>query len=352
MRVVLPQSIFETAGVYELDGLLRVLVERAHTLIVNPPWEAGDGGCLDLWLGKREREYRWRWQFALQAGSEESVGQTRGTLEVNVIADGNSQWSELSLSLKDATDLLGVPLCLYLENEHSDWSFLKRIANENRRKRLIEAQKDRRVVIRHGGGNTQMEATLTELHLRRRAEDGATCRQAWIDTWRHWVLFDRDAGSEDATKMHPNAKALNTVCERLNVPHHPTGRRTIENYLPEAALRSWADSSRPEHKGRHRQRVHAFLSEDFGSQRRACLHMKDGLKKGLDDDNERLPPPFAELTLSSPPASLLRDGFGDRIADHYSNRSIPDQVFHDVFDQDPEAEAFREQIFTSLFGRL
>lgn len=350
MRVVLPQQLFETAGLFELDGLLHVLVEREHSLQVAPPWVPGDLGSLDRWLKRREREYRDLWRVVLESDLQDNARQPTCTLEVQVITSGESHWPELRLSLADAAELLGAPLRLFLEDKSSDRSFLWRVADPRQRIELDRAEREKRLLVEHGGGNTRMKKSIEELHLRRRATDSTTNRPAWIESWRLWVLFDRDAARGDATSMHEHASALRAACERLRIPHHSTGRRTIENYLPVSALHRWADLGPRTDRSRRRRRVAAYCSDTFGRQRQDCLHMKEGLKKDLVD--ERLPPPFEGLDLSIPPWSELRDGFGSDIADAFEDNSIPDRAFQEVFERDVEARELRARIFTSLFGRL
>ena len=199
-----------------------------------------------------------------------------------------------------------------------------------------------------------MRAALERLRASRREPQPDQHRLAWVESYRLWVLFDKDAFKhhkdaiqDDATTESSESKALRKECEKLDVPHHQTGRRSIENYLPDEALRRWVNQGFGRELTKRRARCRAFC-DAFGPQHRAAFPMKAGLQKDRRDGH--LPPPFRDLVPAV--AEVLEHGFGDDIAESFDVSELSDSAFQRVFEHDPDARDWRKKLFSTLFGRL
>lgn len=360
MRVVVPQELFEAGRlkITELDDLMREAVRKEHTLLLDPAWNASADEPVNHWLRSREAVYRDAWRGILDVGVDEGNGIIRGALQIRVSSGGTSRWDRQELTVSDAVELMRTPLQLYLEHDHADYEFLLRIASSphGRREGLKAARSAARMQVKNGGGNTSMKSHIARVAAATKdGTDPDRLRHAWIEVHRLWVMFDKDANRGDAkgrvgdaTIESDESKALREAGENLGLPMVQTCRRSIENYLPEAALRRWADQAGESERAARALRVESLFSAAFGELRRAAISMKEGLAK--DRQGGVLPHPFQDLDEGI--AGALEQGFSKNIAKYYQSEQLPDAAFHQVFESDPVAGEWREALFSSLFGRL
>ncbi len=206
-----------------------------------------------------------------------------------------SDWPAARLSLDDAIRLLRTPLELLLENERSDWSFLRRLADHGQRAQLDEALARGALQVRQGGGIAEVKKSVDALFAT--GGSPAMVRARRVRRLRTWVMFDRDAEARDPgkpTDVRRPSSASNQLlgaCRRREATDpwgmgwHRLPRRSIESYLPASALR---------------QHVRA------GSQSAAFVAALDGLR-------QRAPDVAASIDLKSGLIKDLKKPVKDRV---------------------------------------
>lgn len=376
MIVTLDQRLFESGESARLDVMRFVLaaLNGHHVLLMDPEWDPEDNGqpvhrCLD---GMPEIIID-----AVHKKLEESLdaATTMGAsvLRIRVEPTARSQWAVGVLSREDALRLMQTPLWLVLENGRNDFQFLRRILDRRDRDELDKHVNEGRVEVPPGGGTGELKIFLENLATLPDAPFEPGAITSWIRRLRSWVMFDRDAHPDDRSKPSETSEALRGLCARMSRPRpfpgHQLGRRTIENYLPFEALRTWAESGSGKERARRRRRVEAFASGDFGAQRRACFDMKGGFVKDVgsatrDDlkrrkrdqrerwlEEEELPAVFQGLR-NTEFRNRLNHGFGANIASLYGDKGIDDPCFWRVFEEDAAAQEWRNALVESLWAVL
>lgn len=214
------------------------------------------------------------------------------SVRLAVVADlpaGADQSS--SVTLNDALRICRTPFAIVVENAVNDRKFLLAVASPEARSRLFALEREASIEFKNGGGIGTMRQTLEhdlgsqpDLHF------------------RSWVLFDSDAASPGIPSN--DSELVRELCVKYRVPFHQLRRRSIENYIPPNALRTWVFATP---KRRHKvplfrafcglsdvQKHHYHLKRGFQGQAPA-----GGLYSSLSPDDRR----------------SLDSGFGNAIAE-------------------------------------
>jgi hypothetical protein len=379
MIFTLDQRLFQEGVLSQVRGLRFVLAadERRHVLLTDPPWDPEDNGQpVQRWLASLSGEVQDAVEKTLERGLDEVANMGASIARVFVEQIKQSQWEDGVLSPEDALRLMQTPLWLVLENGRNDLQFLRRVLEKKERDVLDEHLAAGRVEVPLGGGTGELKIFLENLATLPAAPSISQETTSWVRRLRSWVMFDRDARSDDPRLPSEPSETLREQCAAMTRPRpfpgHQLGRRTIENYLPFEALRAWAGAGDGAERTLRRQRVEAFESGDFGEHRRACFAMKDGLMKDVaqgvrDEFKQRRirlrklkPRSMPEAKLPATPQRKLKarerwldesdlpeifqglknpelrrrlnHGFGPKIAELYSSK-VDDIWFHRVFDE-------------------
>ncbi len=397
MIIILDQQLF-SPGVLELVRGLQFVMsaeDRRHALLMDPEWDAEDDNQpINVWSAKLPPPIGDAVRKCLERGLDEAANLRQTIMKIRVSEKRQSQWEDGVLSPLHALRLMQTPLWLVLENGRNDLQFLRRILDRKDRDELEEHLAEGRVEVPIGGGTGEIKMFLDR--LTKLSGKGSSSREisGWIRRLRSWVMFDRDADPKDPRLPSPQSQSLRSLCASMTrpspFPGRQLGRRTIENYLPFEALRLWAESVAKD-KAERRKRVDAFVSPDFGDDRRACFAMKDGLRKDVTKavredlsrrgskqvklkiagrwrtekelashfkrrarmrerwlEDEDLPAVFRGL--SGEARRRLTHGFGDEIAQLYGDTETDDAWFLRVFKEDPAATKWREELMESLLA--
>lgn len=288
-----------------------------------------------------------------------------GPLRVRVERRTASDWPALRLSLADAVAILREPLRLVLENGRNDLGFVKYLSDAGTRellRRLEDAPAGGLIVAVSGGtgevkewlqGHAEADA-LSDVQLRR--------------LWKTWVMFDMDAGRDDAAAPSEAIEEIMGLCETIAEKHGvPLSwvclqRREIESYIPDQGLPNRAA----------RRRIKAARAA-VDQQRWAWAYdMKRGLvgdlldsvgeerRRELKRNNPALVPRPGELkrpfdALDDEVRSDLARGFGKKVLNGPLNEPEPpawlDQL-GDEYDRGPVHQLPRASLIQSLLDRV
>lgn len=357
----IPDRSLDTLGIVALADRMGHVI--GTTLVAAAEWTKGLGEPLAHAIA-----------VLLDTHRERLPGLSAETLRVMVHA-GDTDWRSGRLSLDDAWLMLCTPLELLVENERSDWEFIRRLAPQVLRGQLDAAVARGALRPRQGGGITELKKSVDALFMS--VGHSGLDRQRRIRRLRTWVLFDRDASPEDLTQ--PGAHADETVASCMQVMEDDPwplawkrlGRRHIESYLPDEALRHWARG-----KGSAADaRVDALmkLRRDHPTAS-ACLNLKGGLAKDLAKNvkntlRERhqnaetgvrreaeaeIPVECWIAPFDRVPSELradLLEGFGPVAYLFVSTPEALDPLFADEFDRDDGPGAARDLV-NSIIERL
>jgi len=366
MRVLIDAAFFSGP---EAEGLaflhLFALARDGRHVLLTLPTFAGDGppDVLD-WLASLSEGCSRQVGQVLEQGVRTATGLPAEAVGIRLVAGTSSDWPAGRLCLPDALRLLQTPLGVMVENRRADWRFLLALAPPVQRNQLEQALDRGWLEILHAGGLGEMKAWLEELleHPFRSVSNAARLM-------RLWVMFDRDADPADRSQPSRESIAMKTLCESAPeqpwpLGHYRLGRRAIENYLSEEALRDW-QSAKSGREGAERQQVVDSLCRLRRDQPEAArgYHMKKGLLADLLSDEAkkevregRRPIGDADLDplfhgLSDTDRDALKNGFAKHIAAYLENSSEVD--FRGEFERDlAPGEPDRETILNTLFARL
>lgn len=257
MQITLDGSLFDQPSDEEglkLAELLLVAVrdEIPHIVRTDPIYEpANNRGALHAWLESRPAHENRAFRSVLARSllnargprNEATIdGQTPprfglpGRLSVRAERGVTSDWRARRLTLADTVNLLHEPLHLILENGRTDRTvvlFLADATNRDVLRKLIDAPGR---IHPHGGGSGEIKHWLEGLLA------GEPTPVQWRRMLRTWVLFDRDAGDEDALAPSRSAAQIVELCQKVVAKFGPgltwtcLGRREIESYVPDKAL--------------------------------------------------------------------------------------------------------------------
>lgn len=392
MRLILHRDLFdlhdqnEAVALANLFSTIATHQAPSPALMTDPLWNPEtDNGPIDAWLAQRPGMEASAFRQALATGllvnTQRSSGtglsaegnlphwHIEGSLTIHVERRFTSDWKNQRLTLTDAADLVREPLHLLLENSRNDLTFLKHLAGPTDGQTFLDLEAESRRLEVFGGGCGEIQKWLEELKTQ---ETATQISSAWRKLLRTWVMFDRDAGDQDA--LQPSTHALKLL-ELLKGLHDDRGmgpswvcleRREIESYVPDEGLRQAAGQQ---------QKVFAEKVIDWrGDPDRTpwawALDLKNGLRGDLradlakqtrEDINENrialaasmLKSPFN--TLGSEDVRLLERGFGKRrLRDGMGQNPQPEWVnaIPAEYDRGPSGQAPRLELIQSLFDRV
>ncbi len=272
MRVVLTSSALECEGNLSLLSRILGFVEDGwHDVLV----AEGARASWDRWI-KRVGELGPIYRDAEQK-SQKRQATLFSAAEV-VIEEKPSRRG--AMTLLEALRFLEQPFEIWVEDATSDKEFLDSVVPSAWREQWRILHERRALVFKHLGGVTHVERRL-------RADIGSVS-----DRRRCFIVIDSDSpypwSSPDELPKNTQ-KALNAAREH-NVGVYPLRRRMAENYLPIAALCSWASELSVHAKGERVRHIEAF--ERLSKERRHHHHLKVGIKNSEEDfyKDEKLAP--------------------------------------------------------------
>jgi hypothetical protein len=281
MRLDVDDVVFTHADTPGLLTLFTLALVGRHRILVE-----ADGEGFRAWL---ERADDWSKEVCREAIniSERSEATEPAKHHVRVIA-GDSKWHNTPplLGLTDALDLVQRPYRLLVEGS-DDQAFLLAMTTQYERQFLETRLNSDWLEIETCCGIQGVAARAT-LHSTHR------CR-----SWRCSALFDSDATSAG----HPSPQSQSAVAAcGATIHHQQLLRRSIENYLPMAALQRWSRAVRGREGRRRRRVIRAFGR--LGEEQRAHYHLKRGLTS--------FEPP--SKAIGARDRAILAKGFGGAIS--------------------------------------
>lgn len=178
---------------------------------------------------------------------------------------GTSDVATLRLDPASAVYYLNQPLLLIVENEFTDGLFLKTVLNVLGSPALQDYVNHGDWIRIDGSGGI---GELPKFVRQKRSE--ADQRQLPL---RCFVMFDQDGC--DSQTLDKHVRLIKEACDTHAVPYHLLRKRTIENYIPDAAL---------EAGGYGREKVAAL--KRLTREQRDCFKLKRGLQ-GLQKPQEK-----------------------------------------------------------------
>lgn len=296
MRVLLRPDVFTSSFLIELYVLLWLGSVGRHRVIPDPLDQPEHA----VWLGKLDEQTRRLWTDMVDGSLQREILEP-AHWEVVVTTTNYAAWAlpTPSLPIGVAVDMLLQPYRILLENNINDRAFLLALCGQEERRALLDAEQRAWLVFEMGGGSTIVP----------RVED---IRRSEAMRRMVSVLIDSDAmrpkkederpedveGSQAYQVRRAAGDALTGVHIRV------LRRRSIENYLPAAALRRWA-------RGHDERRRRIEALERLTEPQRHYYNMKSGFD-GDTKNAERAGSLYQEL----PPRvrERLRQGFGYDIA--------------------------------------
>lgn len=387
MRLIVDHALFAPNSTEEADALISLFSTIARhlpyqILLTNPVWDfERDNGHIDAWLtmrGSYEAEALRRTltnslQYfaqshemqALSAPGEQPHWHIERTLTIHVERRAESDWKQRRLTVTDAADLVREPLHIFLENGRNDFGFLGFLAGptEGQVLREIDSQPSR--VKTYGGGCGEILKHLEPFC-------GASLTPpVWRKLLRTWVMFDQDAGNQNA--LEPS-DAATRLLKRLNQIRKSSGgglswvcldRREIESFVPDDGLRATANDSQREFA----EKVISWRSTAEFAPWAWKLDLKKGLRGDLRGDLEQklrqelrdpkiaLSPQLLKAPFDSLPSDevrVLQSGYGDLLSKLLGDKSPPPWVHKipDEYDRGRKEQAPRLELIKSLFDRM
>lgn len=272
MIVAIEREIWEEAGVDAL-AVVSVLASckgRRHQLLVNPR----DRPRLDAWIDTHtaKRSDLKRRLTAVISEAEKTAPNAGSTAARLTVVHQGTDWRRARVDPPLAARMLQRPLKLLVENARNDGAFVKRIAEPSDRRALEEAEKAGWIEFEQGGG-------LTEILHRLRDLAGSSEPEAMIARGRLWVLFDRDAHEANRACESKNSRSVRELATTITTPWplkaHQLQRRSIENYVPLAAMRRCCKDSK------HHAWIEAYAR--LKPDQRHNFNIKKGLAGEQDD---------------------------------------------------------------------
>lgn len=308
MRVVLETAVFAKTPLTDLLPFLWFAWSGRHRIDIEDPDAEEYRRWLDTLSDQRLRE---DWEEAVRRGQSEGAKEP-SFHEVRVTVRERSAWSLPipSLTVTSAVDLLQRPYRILVENGISDRCFLLSICGSQRERMWIEERIEREwVEVEHCGGIE---------HLRARAEH---MRKDVGRAMRCSALFDSDA-LQPRRPSKASRKAMEACGSEIH--RHQLAWRSIENFLPRAALERWCKQASGEEQKRREGAVKALFAL-MSLEQRAHYSMKEGFakdeKRGSEVGNLY---DGLSTKLSGRQREMLREGLGSDIATLYQHSVRPE----------------------------
>lgn len=384
MILHLAAEIFEATARDERK-LLRLLLAQldnpveAHSLRIDPESaETDPTGPVMTWMKTLGDDDRDALRSAIELGPilEASVAgapsaapmrwRRAGPLRVRTERRLSSDWPSLRLTLQDTLNLLREPIHLHLEDETNDRRFIERLATHQARADLRRlADPPTRMVI-HGGGTGALERWLRPL-----VECDSLTPAERLHLWRSWVMFDKDAGHDDARNSSTTSLRLMDLCETIYSKHRIAltwvclQRREIESYIPDRALRllrgpqrdaGWALQRMRERGDREAWAWALDLKQGLCGDLRSSVpesRRKQLKTPGQIPQPNELKAPFDALDAQQRKA--LAHGFGVQVLNRpLSATNPPDWLdeLGDEYDRGPSSQLPRAELIQSIFDRI
>lgn len=380
MIVELPQALFGSASAEAQRALVRVLEalcqQEEHSGLdpalvrVLEGWDPMDPlDPVAAWLERRDPLFRPSLQALLMLGllaplQDAPPGELQGgawgragPLRVRVRPAPPSDWAALDLTAEDTLALVQEPLHLRLENERHDWAFVGWLAGPTQRASLTALEQRARLRV-HAGGCGELRQWLSGLD-NSKSLDPEQARTLW----RTWILYDRDAGDEDARQPSPDAEQLMALCRSVQAKHRiPLSwvclqRREIESYLPGDALSGAPGRQLKEWRRRGDRQEWAWsydmkgglrgdLRKELDPARRQQIRRRDLVPRAED-----LKAPFCGLDPGT--IRALVDGYGGKVLNSpldHGARWL--ERLADEYDLGPQHQIPRAALIQSLFDRV
>jgi hypothetical protein len=231
MKVMLSHKLFEgTTWDHWLHVAFYACRRQEHRIMV--PHQGQQ--ALKCWLKALQKNTSERFQTQLDQGCDEPEYADAPPVEVWIEPEATPYWpvagtpKKVRLPPDDGVlDFLAQPLRILVENDRSDFGFLRRAAPHAWKRRAAELFASSRVEAENGGGNANMRCKVEEQLLpdaRRRL--------------RTWALLDSDSPHPEL--VADEAKLVEKALRQADVLHHRLQRRAIENYVPIPDLDQWA----------------------------------------------------------------------------------------------------------------
>ncbi|MEZ4466697.1 MAG: hypothetical protein R3F43_20180 [bacterium] len=264
MRVEVEDALFAPAhdlGLFELFGLGW---EERHAILVDeqgPRWTA--------WIARVEQalpHVAAKLKQTIEDSLQLSTVQSSACASVRVVSGEASDWSDGQLALDAAIRLLRFPLRLLVENQRADFDFLLCVARPTEREWLREMWRRGWLEVQGAGGLGEIEACLQDLLASLSGTDGEPGDLVRVEVvrLRLWVMFDRDADPSDRSQPSTASRRVADLCNDSlfsrpwPLAHLQLARRTIESYLPGAALAAWVGERRGAERTRRQRALDAL----------------------------------------------------------------------------------------------
>jgi hypothetical protein len=311
-----------------LDKLKSFAVDNRHHFLFE------DNGELESWLSG-DSVHGNLYKQSLNNNSRAASRLPHTQKRIIVTSGEECTWGATiaTLTLTETIRVLETPLYVMLENAANDWHFLLKTLDQASRARLTYHQDKRWLVPIHGGGS-QITDRIIEYS------------QKPSDNFRIFCIYDSDRRHPD--ELAPNwlptgaegcqgYKTQQSAEEHIPDSHHMLSRRFIESYIPRRELERCIGSN----QNVSQDKIDAYFR--LSNSGRWFYNMK----KGFAGDNTR-ENAGREKTLyqgiSAADTALLNTGFGNSIADIYSQEGD--------FDWDVEAREEFSQITPRIMNYL
>lgn len=329
MKAILDELLFvEPALTPRLIRLFSLAQENRHRLEIDPI----DSPVFRQWLGQQHPELQTEYSaFLDQCFAQEDQEPAKRIVLVGGSSNSNWERPPPKICLDDAIRLFKLPFKLVLEDRNTERMFLRCVMTPSERVVFDGLENDRIVEIEHGGGTSQI------LHWLEKHAGNEHVRMS------SFVLCDSDALYPGIPGDLP--EEIGKKCEKERIPFHRLERRFIESYIPQPALRMWAEQRHP-HQKQRQTKVEHFFGEYFSErkERRYYFNMKGGFQKDAKhrDRAKDLYDGIPEET-----EKVLWGGFGKEIKDEFKESYVTDVAIRD----DGSAPELRELI-TRIFALL
>lgn len=257
MRILISDTVLADPAQWpDLESLLdHARRNRCYVDTVNPTAALGNP-----WFNQADRRRQKFWLNATDWAAKDAALFRLRTLIADLQPD--STVSPAKVTLPDAVELVGRTASIWLENGRNDRRFFLAMMPAEQRAMFLDWEKRRIIRFENGGGLGELRKALEEM-----ADRGV------LDPRADRALFDSDA--EVPGHRSRDAILMIEFCGGKQIAYHCLARRAIENYLPRAALWSWATNGNDRSTRRERSaRVEAY--ERMSGPQQEHFHLKSG----------------------------------------------------------------------------
>ena len=266
MRIVFSEEVMADKQLWPtLDRILFTVEDGWHL------WEIPDPEAMEQshWLLKGRSQLR----DLFEAASRHSAWQSRGDIHFRcVIVAAQSSNDPSRLPAETARRYLSQPLVVLMENTESDGMFLDAVLDLLGCEELQRLRSCSPPAIEYDSpGGSELPKRIGKY-----IDD-----PAWTGVPRRiFVVTDSDRLTDD-DDLGQLAEQVTAACEANKVPFHILQKRSIENYIPQAAL-----EARAERTPDLREKAAAIARLD--SEQRDHFPLKKGFPKGIPPKQQSL----------------------------------------------------------------